>query len=133
MATWVLQHGIKPFERAAAIDTGASLTRSISTLDVCMTITKTEAARRGFWCTYKGGFMSIADICRLQGYPDWMVPWQAWHISEHQAGMMLGNAMTLPVVMAVLPQLLYSADKINALQFDILKARGLMFSSECNQ
>ena len=43
---------------------------------------------------------------------------------------MLGNAMTLPVVMAVLPHLLYSADKINALQLEILKARGLMFSSE---
>ena len=35
--------------------------------------------------------------------------------------------------MAVLPHLLYSADKINALQFEILNACGLMLSSECKQ
>ena len=100
--------GVNPLERAVFVASGASSSRCHSTVDVCMTITRTEAARLGYWCSLKGGFLEARELGRLQGFPDDLIPWKDLEISESQFGALVGNAMSLNVLMHLLPCVLRS-------------------------
>ena len=119
--------GLNCFKTPIIITTGASKAHSSSMVDRMMTLTKTEAGRRGYWCTWKGGFLEKHELARMQGYPDKLIPWDDLGLSAHQVGKLMGNAMTLTVVMNVLPELLRASGKISQMQFLQLQKRAQGF------
>jgi site-specific DNA-cytosine methylase len=123
----VVMDGVNCFVTPIVIETGPSLHRSNSSVGIMLTITKTEAGREGYWCTCKGGFLQPHEIGRLQGFPDDLIPWKELGISGKQFAGMMGNAMTLTVVMAMLPQLLLAGGVIDRRGFEDLRARALAF------
>ena len=120
--------GINVFKEAIIIETGASANRACSSVGIAMTLTRTESSRRGYWCTYKGGYLTVDELALLQGFPRGMVPWSAMGMSGQQWGGMIGDAMTLTVVMALLPELLYSVKKVNLKQRDELRLKAFAFN-----
>jgi hypothetical protein len=106
--------GTNVFVTPIIISTGHSERYAHSSVAIAMTVTKTEAARRGYWCTTKGGFLDADEIAMLQGFPVGLIPWRALKISEPQYCGMMGNAMTLPTVACLLPALLLAGGKIDA-------------------
>ena len=112
-----IQEGVNPFERAVFVASGSSPTFCNSSVDTCMTITRSEAQRSGYWCSIKGGFLETVDIARLQGYRDGLIPWQQLGISDAQAGGLLGNAMSLNVLLHLLPGVLYAGGFTSEAEF----------------
>ena len=87
----------------------------------------TQAQRHGYWCTYKGGFLTMEEVGRLQGFPSDMIPWASLGISPRQFGATMGNSMTLTVLLTPIPVVLHSAGKIGATQAAVLKHRAARF------
>jgi DNA-cytosine methyltransferase len=104
--------GVNVFKDPVIIETGASVARAKSSVDIAMTITKSEAGRRGYWCTTKGGFLEPDELAMLQGFPQHMIPWSELGISHCQYGQLAGNAMSLPILMCLLPHVLFAGGKI---------------------
>ena len=119
--------GVNVLLTPVLINAGASEAFAHSSTTIAMTITKSEATRRGYWCTSKGGFLDLDEIALLQGFPAGLVPWQHLGISPAQYGSLLGNAMTLPVVVYILPALLLAGGKIAEMQADELYKRARAF------
>ena len=86
-----------------------------------------KAGRFGYWVTTKGGHLTAAEMSRLQGFPDWLIPWRAIGVTDRQYAMMMGNAMTLTVVMGFMPELLYSAGKIGHATYQELARKAKLF------
>jgi hypothetical protein len=75
-------------------------------LDTCMTITRTEGQRQSIWCTGKGGFLEPHELAMLQGFPNGFLDWQSLGIRGLQFGALIGNAMTLNVLLHLIPNVL---------------------------
>jgi DNA-cytosine methyltransferase len=121
------ESGTNVFMTPVVISAGHSEKYAHSSMSVAMTVTKTEAARRGYWCTTKGGFLDADEIALLQGFPVDLVPWRALQLSENQFCGMIGNAMTLPVVVCLLPSLLRAGGKVDVATACELHARARNF------
>ena len=67
--------------------------------------------------------MTMEEVGRLQGFPSDMIPWASLGISPNQFGSMMGNAVTLPVMLTLIPVVLHSAGKIDDKQAATLKRR----------
>ena len=106
--------GTNVFTTPIIISAGSSDSFAHSEMNIAMTITKSEATRRGYWCTSKGGFLDADEIALLQGFPRGLIPWRDLKISEPQLCGMIGNAMALPVIACLLPALLFAGGKIDA-------------------
>jgi DNA-cytosine methyltransferase len=122
-----IANGTNVFITPIVISTGHSAAFAHSSCNVAMTVTKTEAARRGYWCTTKGGFLDADEIALLQGFPVGLIPWRALGLSETQYCGMMGNSMTLPVVVSLLPALLLAGGKVDAAMACELHARARNF------
>jgi hypothetical protein len=75
-------------------------------VDTCMTITRTEGQRQSIWCTGKGGFLEPHELAMLQGFPNGFLDWQSLGIRGLQFGALIGNAMTLNVLLHLIPNVL---------------------------
>ena len=82
-----------------------------------MTLTKTRCASRSYWCTSKGGQLSIDELLNLQGFDKNDVKWQDLQLKEHAIGKCIGNAQSLNVVMIVLQRLLFNANLITKAEY----------------
>jgi DNA-cytosine methyltransferase len=122
-----VEDGTNVFTTPIIISTGCSTDFAHSAKNIAMTITKSEATRRGYWCTIKGGFLDADEIGLLQGFPAQLIPWRELNISESQYCGMLGNAMTLPVIVWLLPPLLLAGGKIDAATAAELQSRACNF------
>lgn len=70
-------------------------------------LTSTRGGQGGFWLLGKHRMMTVAELCRLQGLdPD--TTCLGVVVSKRQAGMLLGNSFTLPVIGRVLAACLRS-------------------------
>ena len=112
-----ISEGVNPFERPVFVASGSSADFSNSMVDMCMTMTRSEASRGGYWCSIKGGFLDTVELARLQGFPDNLIPWRQLEISAHQAGGLLGNAMSLNLLIHLLPGMLFAAGYISEEEF----------------
>jgi DNA-cytosine methyltransferase len=119
--------GMNVFTTPIIISTGHSEEFAHSEKNIAMTITKSEATRRGYWCTTKGGFLDADEIALLQGFPCGLIPWRELKISEPQYCGMMGNAMTLPVIVCLLPALLLAGGKVDAATASELRDRAHNF------
>ena len=63
---------------------------------------------------------------------DWLVPWQDIGSSKRQFAWMMGSAMTLTVVLHLLPGLLHSAGKLQPAQAAQLQAAAQAFNVMAN-
>ena len=71
---------------------------------LCPTITRSRGGNGGFWVTSLGRRLSSTELLRLQGVqPEWL-HWRG--IPLRSVGEMAGNAMTVPVLAAVLREAL---------------------------
>lgn len=118
-----VEEGVNPFERSVIITSGCSASRCNRMVDRCMTITRTEAQRQGLWCSTKGGFLDFDEMARLQGFWTGFLPWQDLGIADPQFGGLLGNAMSLNVVLNLIPPLLRSAGFVTENEFRKLAER----------
>ena len=124
-----VQEGINPFCVPVIVASGESGSRCHHAVNVMMTITRTEAAREGYWCSMKGGFLSVDDIFRLQGFPPDLIPFRALGITEQKMAGMLGNAMSLNVMMRLLPYVLVASGFIDEKKFAEVQKTAHAFSS----
>ena len=114
----LMQRGVNIFERPFLIETGTTVGRgSASPIGMANTITKTEAGRSGYWCPYKGGFLTSDELASLQGFPVGLIPWSELGISGRQYQQLVGNAMTLTVLLHLLPPALHAAGLLGRQQF----------------
>ena len=65
----VVSKGINPFETPIVVDMGVSERFASFGVDFCPCLTRSRAGDFGYWCS-KGGPLSIADMCRLQGFDE---------------------------------------------------------------
>lgn len=84
-------------------------------------ITKSRGATRGFFITRLKRRMQVVEMARLQGLPSSLARefLDAVGGDEKIVGQGVGDAMSLNVLMRVLPRALYAAGLIDALPFDV--------------
>ena len=101
--------GINPFETPIVVDTGSSERFASFGIDICPCLTRTRASGFGYWCSTKGGPLSTADMCRLQGFDEKELDWANSGVTAHQFAGCLGNAMSVNVLHHLIPRVLYYA------------------------
>ena len=76
------------------------------------TMTRTRCGSFGYWCSTKGGRLTVNDFIRLQGFDTTDLPRKILKVSAAELAGALGNSMSLNVVMKVLPRVLFAASLI---------------------
>ena len=84
------------------------------------TITHTRASQFGYWSSLKGGPLSIDDMAALQGFSVTDLHTEP-KIKDRALAGMLGNAQSLPVLMWLLPNVLWNAQLITWDQYLAMK------------
>ena len=70
-------------------------------------MTRTQAATGAFWITTVGGLLTTQEMLRLQSLPDHLVDTAAAAgVSDRQLRQMIGNAMSVNVLVLILSKLL---------------------------
>lgn len=78
---------------------------------MCPTITSTRVSGRAYYATYLRRRLTVREMARLQGAPtcEFAEMFRERTLSISQQGKMVGNAMSVPIVMKLCHQLLLSA------------------------
>lgn len=84
-------------------------------------LTRSRCSSFGHWCSTKGGTLTVEEYARLQGFKSVDLPWKEAGLKDGQVAGMLGNGQTLPLVMNLLPNLMYHASLITFAQYEALK------------
>ena len=105
---------------AVQMDVGSSEHRAGVNIDVCGTLTHTGCKRNDYWVSTKGGVMSVEELERLQGIPQHFFDYKEAGISQAQYRGMIGNAMSWPVVAAVIASTLRAAGIASDLEYDMM-------------
>ena len=87
-------------------------------------MTRTRCSSFGYWCSTKGGRVALNDFIRLQGFETTDLPHKTMRVSAADLASALGNAMSLNVVMAILPKALYNAGLITKSEAALMESRG---------
>ena len=101
-------------------DIGASEHFRSHRVQACPCITKSRASQLGYWCSTKGGRLTVEELALLQGFMPTTIKWKSLGISDKKFAGCLGNAQSLNVVVALLPYALYMAKIIDKQDFDAL-------------
>ena len=118
------EKGIHPFESSAVMDLGASAGFAVYQVGACPTLTKTRCAERAWWNTWKGDFLTVDDMIRLQGFSSSTdIDWSAAGLSKSAAGGCLGNAVNGAMIGQLIPQVLYAANLATEADLQYLNAR----------
>ena len=116
-----LPAGVNPFLTPVVVDARSSARFSSSRTGEFPTLTKTRSSQFGYWVSTKGGWVSLAELAALQGYFGDDFPVASAHISKAQAGGMLGNSQSLPLVQDLLAHTMYHAQLLTYDQFMVTK------------
>ena len=119
-----VQAGVNPCIEPVIIDTGCSPSHRVSAFGgLAPTLTKTRCCSQRYWCTTKGGFLSVDELALLQGFdPNRDYVWRDV-VKPTAMGKMLGNAQSLNVIMALLPHMWYLAKLISYEEFVFMKGK----------
>ena len=112
---------MNPFIEPLVIDMKASESFSTWRHGESPAITHTRASQFGYWSSVKGGPLSLDDMGALQGFTASDLPWRQANINESAVAGMLGNAQSLPILMWMLPNVLWNANLINWDQYLAMK------------
>lgn len=116
---------VNPFETCVFITSGASQSRCNHMVDTCMTITRTEGIRQSIWCTQKGGFLEPHELAMLQGFPEGFLDWKTLGILQSQFGGLIGNAMTLNVLLHLIPNTLKADGHLTEVEYNIAMQKAM--------
>jgi len=94
--------GLDPLSVDIVVDIGCSPSRANMMHNLCPAITKTRAAGRDFWLMSAARRLTIRELLRLQGFSEQDLYLDG--LSESKVGEMVGNAMSVPVLSAVLQE-----------------------------
>lgn len=114
-----LPAGVNPFLTPVVVDAKASPGFSSCRTGEFPTLTKTRSSQFGYWVSTKGGWVSLAELAALQGYfgGDFPINSAVPRITKAQAGGMLGNSQSLPLVQDLLAHTMYHAQLLTYDQF----------------
>ena len=88
-----------------ALDIFASRARTMVGKVPCLT--RTRAGSGGYWITGVNGLLTTREMLRLQGLPETFIQIaEAAAVSEPQLRQMIGNAMSVNVLVTILSRLL---------------------------
>ena len=94
--------GVQPSSVDVVVDIGSGTKRVNYMHDLCPTITKTRCSSRDFYITSQRRRLSMGEFLRLQGFVK--EDFNFGDVREREVGEMVGNAMSLPVLAAVLKE-----------------------------
>ena len=117
------EKGINAFTKPVIIDTGCSARFRTYRVSASPCITHTRGSQLAYWCSTKGGRLTVSELGRLQGFGPNDIDWKGAGLTAHQYGGMLGNAQSLCVVEALLPYVLYASKIIDTDDFQLLMAQ----------
>ena len=69
-------------------------------------LTRTRAGCGGYWITGVDGLLTTREMLRLQGLPECLTMIETAAVSERQFCQMIGNAMSVHVIVAISSRLL---------------------------
>ena len=75
-----------------------------------------------YWCSTKGGFLEVEDLAWLQGVEPADCDWKSAEISKGQFGGLVGSAMSVNILVQLLPRLLHQARLVTSGEFKKMKA-----------
>ena len=102
------------------VDAQAGRTFASSQHRTCPCITKARGGSRGFYVISVRRWMTIHEIAGFQGMPSWVTDrFLQKGIAETNLGRALGDAMSLNVLMRVLPRALFMSGVLKALPKDV--------------
>ena len=105
--------GINPFCQWIIADAKASVNFRTYQVDKSPTLTKSRASQFGYWASLKGGALSIADMCRLQGFLEEDLDYKGAKVSSSSFAGCIGNACSVTVLTHLLPEVLLSAGLVS--------------------
>jgi hypothetical protein len=113
---------VNPFLRPVIIDANSSTDKfKSSKVDMVPTITRSRGCQKdGYWCSTKGGSLSVHELSSLQGYHEIFgtkIDFEAMGISHCQFGGMLGNAQSGTILLLLYPRVLYHAGVITIQEY----------------
>jgi hypothetical protein len=113
---------VNPFVTPVIVDMRASKRFSYFKINCMPSITKTRGSGLGYWCSTKGGRLSVEEMSLMQGFcPKVDVPYKDAGLTVSQFGGMLGNAQSFNVVRAIMPRLLFHAKLITHEQLKLVQ------------
>ena len=116
------RHNINPFIKPVVIDIGCSPQYRSVSIDSVNTLTRTRCGYFAYWCTTKGGPLNSSEMARLQGIEDGDIDWRgAGGVSESAYAAALGNAQSVNVIMALLPNLMALAKVVSIEEAQAMK------------
>jgi len=97
--------------RLCDVFAGKAFTKVMTSCMPC--VTKARGIAGGFyWVNYLDRFTNIYELGAVQGFPDWIIDEYLSAASESQVGAAIGDAMSVNILMRVLPRLLFTAGLI---------------------
>ena len=98
----LLREKLDPRDVHAVVDAGSGRLNKEKPymLSMCPTITRSRASAGDYWATWLNRKLNNDDMLRLQGVLPGEVDFGT--LSRRQVGALIGNAMTLPVLQAIL-------------------------------
>ena len=93
------------------IDVDATLGWLSAMVECCPCLTKRRCERQGHYLTTAKGMMTLREICNFQALPMHFHSWARakLNITDSAFAAAVGNAMSVNVLMRLLPKVLYSA------------------------
>ena len=116
----IASEGRNPYLVPAIIDIGSSQGFRSYNAHHAPCSTKTRCSGKGYWCSSKGGPVSVREFMLLHGLDPTGIDgeYQCAGVTECQMGSMLGNTMSCNVLKALLPAVLFKAKLITKVTFD---------------
>ena len=81
--------------------------------------------KAGYRCSTKGGVLDVHDLCRLQGFDSHDIDYLGAGVTDLQLGQCVGNMMSVNVLMALMPHVLFHSKLISVQEFRELKLRSV--------
>lgn len=91
---------LEPWKTDIVVDIGGGHQRTHMVHNICPTITRTRASHEDFYLVSAARRLPVRDLCKLQGLDIRQLNLAG--ISNTQLGQLAGNAMTIPVLAAIL-------------------------------
>ena len=105
----VHKSGTDPLKVPVAIDVDCSFKYRVWGVNIAKTLTRTRGGQGGPWLTTRGRRTTSNELMRIMGFKSNEIPWKAAGLSKRQLGLMLGNAVPVPVLGCTLQEAMYSA------------------------
>ena len=108
----VVHDGKNPFDENChvVVDCGCSPNFRTFQINRFPTITAGRASTaQGWWSSFKGGFVSIGELCRLQGFQEADIDWVSCKVSRSAFGHCVGNACSVNLLRFLIPHVLLAA------------------------